>query len=125
MKTLNEYLLTKDNPETETSIERVPMEEIWQIGGSFHDCYVKSSVNELTNIIGKPERMDGDKTNYEWGCRCEGILFYIYDWREPGFTKNAIIDFHIGSSEKEDSEKAVEFLKSVKLNAYKEKNPWS
>lgn len=123
---IDEYLLSKDNPKANVSIERVPMEEIWNnVGGSYHNCIVKASVNDLTKVLGEPERMDDDKTKYTWGCKCDGIYFYIYDYKRLHFIKRTVIEFNIGSQEKEDSEQAVELLKAVGLDAQIKKYPWS
>lgn len=129
ISSIDEYLLSKDNPKAGVNIDRVPMDEIWRnIQGSFHDCIVIASVNDLTKVLGKPERISGgeaDKTRYEWGCKCDRIYFYIYDYKEPHFTKSTVIEFHIGTEEKEESEQIIEFLKAVGLDAQIKKYPWS
>ena len=80
-------------------------------GTSFHNVTITTTVNHLTEILGKPDLGDGEKTNYEWNCETEdGKPFTIYDWKEygrPGVYSR--IEFHIGAHDKMQS-----------LNAYYE-----
>ena len=121
---IDEYLLSKDNPIANSvgfDIERIKMNDIE--GGSFHDDVILTTANELTKLLGKPEK-GFDKSKYNWGCKYENIEFYIYDYREPHFTKDTEIEFHIGTEEPEDSETVMNHLKEIGLNAYHKKYPW-
>ena len=124
MKPINEYLLGKNktNINIDIDIERIPMDEIK--GGSFHDDVILTTVNKLTELLGKPEK-GFDKTKYQWGCKYHGIEFYIYDYIEPHFTKDTEIEFHIGAEEPEDSDIVMKYLQKIGLNAYHKKYPWT
>jgi hypothetical protein len=70
-------------------------------GTSFHDVTIKTSVNELTRVLGEPtyQTNDGeDKVNFEWVCETiDGDVVTIYDWKEyRSIDENEEIEFHLG-----------------------------
>ena len=80
-------------------------------GTSFHDVIISCSLNDLINILGKPQYSyngpqysydGGNKINFEWGCETDnGDLFTIYNWKEHRqIPKTEIIEWHIGAYNK-------------------------
>jgi hypothetical protein len=70
-------------------------------GISFHNVTIKTSVNELTRVLGEPtyQTNDGeDKTNFEWDCETiDGDVVTIYDWKEYRMiNEDETIEFHLG-----------------------------
>ena len=61
------------------------------IGTRFDEHTFKSTPNQLTEILGKPSRIENngeDKTNIEWHMELEeGDVFTIYDWKS-----NCVLD---------------------------------
>jgi hypothetical protein len=85
-------------------------------GGSFHNVYITSSINELTDVLGEPQMDDNnghDKVNVEWNCitKDEGIKFYIYDWKyyRP-LSMDEMVEFHIGGKNFMETHTACELL---------------
>lgn len=94
-------------------------------GTSFYGYTVTSSVDRLTNYFGiNPDRegsADG-KTSVEWDLEIEGIPFSLYDWKEPKFSDDEIVQFHIGTHTEQES-KAVcmlldRYIKNVTNGKY-------
>ena len=77
-------------------------------GTSFHDVTIKTSINQLTKVLGEPSIQDNtgeDKVNVEWDVITkDNIVGTIYDWKEyRKLGKNEIVQFHIGGNNKEDT----------------------
>ena len=89
-------------------------------GGSFHHVTIESSINELTETLGKPQMIntaaDVFDSNVEWNCITDcGINFYIYDWSQKLIKVDDIIRFHIGGKNFMETHTACEkLLKMVK-----------
>jgi hypothetical protein len=84
-------------------------------GTSFHGTVIKTTVNELTKIIGEAQIIgnDGqDKVNFDWTCEnSNGDIFTIYDWKEyRSISEDEIIEFHIGGESKSITEQSKEEL---------------
>ena len=70
-------------------------------GTSFHDVTIKTTVNELTRVLGEPSYtgdFSEDKVTVEWICEREnGDVITIYDWKEyRSLGKDEKIEFHLG-----------------------------
>jgi hypothetical protein len=70
-------------------------------GTSFHDVIIKTTVNELTRVLGEPSYtgdFSEDKVTVEWICeRKNGDVITIYDWKEyRSIGKDEKIEFHLG-----------------------------
>lgn len=80
-------------------------ENLWHT--SFHGTEVSCTANELTEILGKDNiGKSGDgKSLYNWLVKFGDQYFTIYDWKEyRNFSKNEMIDWHIGSALTEKEE---------------------
>lgn len=82
------------------------------VGTSFHDSMVKTTVNKLIKVLGKPVHStnDGrDKVNFEWVKELvdgDGV-FTVYDYKEyRKLDMDEIIEWHIGGMNKAITEKA-------------------
>ncbi len=70
-------------------------------GTSFHNVTIKTTVNELTRVLGEPtytgDPME-DKVTVEWVCEnSDGNVVTIYDWKEYRFIgRDEEIEFHLG-----------------------------
>ena len=74
-------------------------------GTSFHDVTIKTTVNELTRVLGEPSYtgdFSEDKVTVEWVCEREnGDVITIYDWKEyRSIGKDEKIEFHLGGLRK-------------------------
>ena len=74
-------------------------------GTSFHDVTIKTTVNELTRVLGEPSYtgdFSEDKVTVEWICETEeGDVVTIYDWKEyRSIGKDEKIEFHLGGQRK-------------------------
>jgi hypothetical protein len=74
-------------------------------GTSFHDVTIKTTVNELTRVLGEPSYtgdFSEDKVSVEWICETEeGEVVTIYDWKEyRSIGKDETIEFHLGGHSK-------------------------
>ena len=70
-------------------------------GTSFHNHTFIATVDDLRNVLGKPqfESNDGeDKSNFDWIMETEdGEVFTVYDWKEyRQLDENEDIEWHIG-----------------------------
>jgi hypothetical protein len=70
-------------------------------GTSFHNTTIKTTVNELTRVLGEPSYtgdFSEDKVTVEWICEREnGDIITIYDWKEyRSLGKDEKIEFHLG-----------------------------
>jgi hypothetical protein len=70
-------------------------------GTSFHNTTIKTTINELTRVLGEPSYtgdFSEDKVTVEWVCEREnGDVITIYDWKEYRWIdKNEKIEFHLG-----------------------------
>ncbi len=77
-------------------------------GTSFHDVIIKTSINQLTKILGEPSIQDNtgeDKVNVEWQVITEdGVVGTIYDWKEyRRLDRDDLVEFHIGGYNKNDT----------------------
>ena len=80
-------------------------------GTSFHFTTIKTTVNKLSNALGKAQYIDNtgeDKVNFDWICETkDGEVFTIYDWKEyRSIEPYETIEFHIGGDNKIVTEKA-------------------
>lgn len=79
-------------------------------GTSFYGTIVKSSISKLTAILGKPQYMYSDiedKTQNEWVLEHKDTIITLYDWKEyRNYTKNEIIEFHIGGNSQTETDEA-------------------
>lgn len=71
------------------------------VGTSFHDTVIRTTINKLTKVLGRPDYFsnDGkDKVNIEWRMETEnGDVFTVYDYKEyRPLDFDEIIEFHIG-----------------------------
>ena len=77
-------------------------------GTSFHDVTIKTSINQLTKVLGEPS-MDNnsgeDKVNVEWEVIIDNnIVGTIYDWKEyRRLDGDDLVEFHIGGFNKNDT----------------------
>lgn len=86
-------------------------------GTSFHNGYIRTTYNDLVEMFGKHMTDDGPyKVSCEW-ILClndDNIIFTIYDWKEydnyPVDNPDKIYDFHIGTKNKQDTDKVVDAL---------------
>ncbi len=74
-------------------------------GTSFHDQTIIASFNSLKVAFGDPDYIDlmDEKSSCEWILQIEGVVFTIYDWKEPLSPihfPDRLIEWHIGSHEK-------------------------
>lgn len=70
-------------------------------GTSFHNVTIKTTVNELTRVLGEPSFTGDpieDKVTVEWVCENNnGEVVTIYDWKEYRFIgRDELIEFHLG-----------------------------
>ena len=70
-------------------------------GTSFHNTTIKTTINELTRVLGESTYEDNtgeDKVNIEWICEREnGDVITIYDWKEYRvLDRDEEIEFHLG-----------------------------
>jgi len=70
-------------------------------GTSFHDIIIKTTINELTRVLGEPtwnNNSGDDKVNVEWVCETiDGDVVTIYDWKEyRPIELDEEIEFHLG-----------------------------
>lgn len=70
-------------------------------GTSFHGTVIQATVNQLHEILGKPDCVsnDGkDKTNYDWVAETVyEDVFTVYDWKEyRPISEDEVISWHIG-----------------------------
>lgn len=77
-------------------------------GTSFHDVTIKTSINQLTKVLGEPSIQDNtgeDKVNVEWEVITDdGTVGTIYDWKEyRRLGGDDLIEFHIGGHNKSDT----------------------
>ena len=77
-------------------------------GTSFHDVTIRTSINQLTNLLGEPSIEDNsgeDKVNVEWEVITEdGTVGTIYDWKEyRRLDGDDVVEFHIGGFNKSDT----------------------
>ncbi len=77
-------------------------------GTSFHDVTIRTSINELTKLLGEPSMSDNsgeDKVNVEWEVITEdGTVGTIYDWKEyKRLEGDDVVEFHIGGHTKLDT----------------------
>ena len=85
-------------------------------GTSFYNTVIKTSVNELIRVLGKPhfaENTGEDKTNFDFVCETdEGDIFTIYDWKQyRPIGEDEIIEFHIGGKASHVTQRArIELL---------------
>ncbi|MFW9948528.1 MAG: hypothetical protein ACFFKA_00205 [Candidatus Thorarchaeota archaeon] len=82
---------------------------------SFHNVYLTSTINELSNILGEPqcyENTGKDKVNVQWNCITDdGIKFTIYDWKEYRVLDlDESVEFHIGGKSSLDTNVALSKL---------------
>ena len=87
-------------------------------GTSFHYSTVRTSVNELTKIIGEPTYVinDGeDKVNIEWELEDNNEdVVTVYDWKEYrkiGYDEK--IEWHIGGMSKnitDNAKREIEYM---------------
>ena len=87
------------------------------LGGSFHNQTITTSVKKLTEKLGEPnwcDRNKNEKFQYEWEVGCGEYRFYVYDWKEYRlFGKTENIQFHIGSEGMLPNEILEEFKKFI------------
>jgi hypothetical protein len=74
-------------------------------GTSFHNTTIKTTVNELTRVLGEPSYtgdFSEDKVTVEWICETEeGEVVTIYDWKEyRSIGKDEKVEFHLGGLRK-------------------------
>ena len=77
-------------------------------GTSFHDVTIKTSINQLTKVLGEPNIQDNtgeDKVNVEWEIIIDNnIVGTIYDWKEyRRLDGDDLVEFHIGGHNKSDT----------------------
>jgi hypothetical protein len=77
-------------------------------GTSFYDVTIKTSINQLTKVLGEPSIQDNtgeDKVNAEWQVITEdGVVGKIYDWKEyRRLDRDDLVEFHIGGYDKNDT----------------------
>jgi hypothetical protein len=77
-------------------------------GTSFYDVTIKTSINQLTKVLGEPSIQDNtgeDKVNVEWEVITEdGVVGTIYDWKEyRRLDGDDVVEFHIGGFNKSDT----------------------
>ena len=76
-------------------------------GTSFHDVTIRTSINELTKLLGEPSMEDNsgeDKVNVEWEVITNGTVGTIYDWKEyRRLEGDDVVEFHIGGHSKSDT----------------------
>jgi len=75
---------------------------------SFYDVTIKTSINQLTKVLGEPSIQDNtgeDKVNVEWEVITEdGVVGTIYDWKEyRRLDGDDLVKFHIGGYDKNDT----------------------
>jgi hypothetical protein len=88
-------------------------------GTSFYDVTIKTSINQLTKVLGEPSIQDNtgeDKVNVEWQVITEdGVVGTIYDWKEyRRLGESEIIQFHIGGKTKEDTLHYITTVKKIR-----------
>lgn len=83
-------------------------------GTSFFETVISETPANMIKCLGAPHYTGGDKTNMEWEMETsDGIVFTIYDWKNyGGISRHQVVEWHIGGFSKEDTEKAVEELRS-------------
>jgi hypothetical protein len=87
-------------------------------GTSFFDVKISATINQLTQILGKPtyDTPSGDgKAQKEWVCETsDGILFTIYDWKLYRSLENdEVITWHIGSHSLKNSIKSADEMNDL------------
>ena len=97
-------------------------------GTSYHMMNIVTTINKLSDAIGKPQIEDNDgsdKVNVEWICELsDGTVFTIYDWKEyRPLEYDEEIEFHIGAKNRELSKRAADALDklgigNIRTNAF-------
>lgn len=88
-------------------------------GTSFHNGTITATTNELIAEFGKCDYYqpndEYEKVTREWDLELEdGTPFTIYDWKEYRvYDDEVVIEWHIGTRNKEDSTKVVRALKKI------------
>ena len=81
-------------------------------GTSFYDVTIRTSINQLTKVLGEPSMNDNsgeDKVNVEWEVITNGSNYFptvgtIYDWKEyKRLEGDDVVEFHIGGHSKLDT----------------------
>jgi len=106
---LLEGLQEDDTPDVELVEENVEPKDVIVMcdysanttGASFHGVVIRSTVNKLEKVLGKPTNGDGGyMVNYVWPIRVvhEGGEFIasVYDWKDGRFDRDQEIEFHVG-----------------------------
>lgn len=93
---------------------------------SFHGHTILASPNEMIEILGEPDYLNGDKTNMEWVRELDSAdVFTIYDWKNYGGISNTEeIEWHIGAMNGFISEEAKKEIESL-LNKNKKNNMYA
>jgi hypothetical protein len=89
-------------------------------GTSYHMMNIVTTINKLSDAIGKPQIEDNDgsdKVNVEWICELsDGTVFTIYDWKEyRPLEYDEEIEFHIGAKNGELSKRAADALDKLNI----------
>jgi hypothetical protein len=89
-------------------------------GTSFYGVRIKTTINELTGILGEPtyyNNTGGDKVNVEWICETEnGEVVTIYDWKEGRALRlDELVEFHLGGQSENDTLNGLEELMKTSL----------
>ena len=88
-------------------------------GTSFHYGYVKATANQIAGVLGETDGYSDHKTQREWCCKVDGVVFTIYDYCEGrAIYPYEVIEYHIGTKSEADTRAIVEILKEHGLNAY-------
>jgi hypothetical protein len=87
------------------------------VSTSFHGSEFKATPAQLRKAFGEPasDQNDGsDKVNLEWELETNsGKMITIYDWKEyRRINDNDMICWHIGGAEQEDTEEALQEIKT-------------
>lgn len=66
--------------------------------GTSYQGRVRASYSVLVDIFGEPHELNGDKTLAEWRFKDTetDVVFTIYDWKNYGFSRFNVTDWHIG-----------------------------
>ena len=75
------------------------------MGTSYHRVSIRTTVNELIELIGEPQHSDNtgrEKVNFMWECETSNEkVFTIYDWKQyQSLDLDEEFDFHIGAKDK-------------------------
>ena len=77
--------------------------------------YMTTTYDQIVAAFGEPTEFS-DKTTAEWLLKVDGVVFSIYDWKEPE-TPFGVYDWHIGGKDSSALTMLQKIISYKKMNA--------